>query len=88
MTEIDLERSKASAARINAWGLWAMSLVAMGATWASIDARDWAMVAGLAAVMVLLASAAGSERAEQRQAEQHVAWLDGAWMDDWQQVWS
>ena len=87
MDPIELERAKASAARINAWGLWALSLVAMGATWASIDVRDWSMGAAFTAVMLMLAWAAGSERAEQRQAEQHVAWLEGAWMDEWIGAW-
>ena len=57
------------------------------ATWASIDVRDWAMAAAFTAVMLMLARAAADQRAEQRMAQQHVAWLEGGWMDDWAGAW-
>ena len=69
-----------SAARASAWGLWGLSLVAMGTVFAAIDAQAWGQAATLTLVMLLLAWAAGHERDEQRACEEQQldVWL-GAW---------
>jgi len=78
---------RAAAARLSAWGLLLASAVALGACLAALHAGD-VLWAGFAAVGVALGWAAGSERAEMRACREHVAALDGAWMDEWLGAWA
>lgn len=70
----------AQAARASAWALWWASLAGMGAVFAAIHSEQWAHTAALTVAMLLLASAAGHERAEQRACEEHQ--LD-VWLEAW-----
>ena len=62
-------QDRADAAKVSAWSLWFLSLVALGAALTAIHNGDMFDAAGLTLVMVLLAWAAGSERREQRACE-------------------
>lgn len=74
----------AESAKVSAWGLLFCSITALGGALASVDGhRDWGLITGMVAVMLLLAWASAAERVEWKACEHHQ--LD-VWLAAWPQA--
>ena len=82
----EIERDRAAAARASSWTLWFLSLVAMGAVFATVADRD-PLAWPLTAIMLLLAWSAGMEREEMREALVQAELLEIAAFDAWAEAW-